>query len=213
MTGSSGHLGEVLAHILGSEGYEVVRLDPAPSPQTQVVGSIEDKSLVQHCVEGVDAIIHIAALHKPHVGTHSREEFVATNVVGTLNLLQAAVAANVRTFVMTSTTSLYGLALVPPPGAPATWITEEIEPIPKNIYGATKCAAEDLCWLFHLDHGIDCIVLRTSRFFPEPDDYEGLRQEYDDANIKVNPEPANRLERPVASRRSAIIRHTSATKF
>ena len=60
------------------------------------------------CVEGVDAVLHAATLHKPHVGSHGRQEFVDTNVTGTLNLLEEAVAAGVGRFVFTSTTSAFG---------------------------------------------------------------------------------------------------------
>jgi UDP-glucose 4-epimerase len=134
----------------------------------------------------VGAVLHAATLHKPHVGTHSRQEFVDTNVTGTLNLLEEAAAAGVRAFVFTSTTSAFGSALVPPPGAPAAWITEDVTPVPRNIYGVTKVAAEDLCQLFHRSHGLPCIVLRTSRFFPEPDDRRAVREAYSDDNAKAN---------------------------
>ena len=65
-------------------------------------------------------------------------------------------------------------------------MTEDVRPVPKNIYGATKTAAEDLCELFHRDHGLACLILRTSRFFPEEDDCEATRQAYDDHNVKAN---------------------------
>ncbi len=135
---------------------------------------------------GVDAVIHAATLHKPHVGSHERAEFVETNVTGTLNLLEAAVAAGVSRFVFTSTTSAFGRALVPAEGEPAAWITEEVTPVPRNIYGVTKVAAEDLCELVWRDHGLPCLILRTSRFFPEPDDRDEVRAAYDDLNLKVN---------------------------
>jgi len=136
--------------------------------------------------QDADAVLHAATLHKPHVGTHSRQEFVATNVTGTLNLLEEAVAAGVGRFVFTSTTSAFGRALTPAPGEPAAWITEDVPPVPRNIYGATKTAAEDLCELVHRDHGLPCLVLRTSRFFPEPDDSADVRAAFDDLNVKVN---------------------------
>ena len=156
------------------------------SPHTNVVGSIADRDLVRRSVEGVDAIVHAATLHKPHVGSHRRQDFVDTNVTGTLNLLEEAVAAGVGRFVFTSTTSTFGRALVPPAGAPAAWITEDVTPVPRNVYGATKTAAEDLCELVHRDHGLPCLILRTSRFFPEADDRDEIRAAYDDANLKVN---------------------------
>ena len=69
---------------------------------------------------------------------------------------------------------------------PAAWITEEVAPVPRNIYGVTKTAAEDLCELFHRDHGLPCLILRTSRFFPEADDRDDVRAAYEDANLKLN---------------------------
>jgi UDP-glucose 4-epimerase len=186
VTGSAGHLGEALVRVLGAEGHDIVGLDILASDHTSVVGSIVDRTCVRRCVEGADAILHAATLHKPHVGSHGRQDFVDTNVTGTLNLLEEAVAAGVGRFVFTSTTSAFGRALTPPPGAPAAWITEAVAPVPRNIYGATKTAAEDLCELVHRDHGLPCLILRTSRFFPEADDRDEVRARYDDANLKVN---------------------------
>jgi nucleoside-diphosphate-sugar epimerase len=65
-------------------------------------------------------------------------------------------------------------------------VTEDLVPVPRNIYGVTKNAAEDLCELFHRDHGLPCIVLRTSRFFPEEDDSDAIRRAYEDGNVKAN---------------------------
>jgi len=186
VTGSSGHLGEALVRVLAGEGHEVAGLDVLPSPFTSVVGSIADRAVVRECVRGVDAILHAATLHKPHVGSHDRPAFVETNITGTLNLLEEAVAGGVGRFVFTSTTSTFGRALTPPPGAPAAWITEGVAPVPRNIYGTTKTAAEDLCELVHRDHRLPCLILRTSRFFPEPDDRDDVRTAYEDANLKVN---------------------------
>src|SRR3954470_10522541 len=182
VTGSSGHLGEALMRTLDG----AVGLDVLPSPYTSVVGSVADRATVKRALRGVDAVVHAATLHKPHVGSHSRQEFIATNLTGTLNLLEEAVAVGVSRFVFTSTTSAFGRALVPPPGAPAAWITEDVRPVPRNIYGVTKVAAEDLCELAHRDHGLPCLILRTSRFFPEGDDRDDVRAAYPDANVKVN---------------------------
>jgi nucleoside-diphosphate-sugar epimerase len=186
VTGSSGHLGEALMRVSREEGMDVVGLDVLESPYTDVVGSIADRACVRRCMAGVDAVLHTATLHKPHVGSHDRRDFVETNITGTLNLLEEAVAADVGRFVFTSTTSAFGRALAPAQGAPAAWITEDVAPIPRNIYGVTKTAAEDLCELVHRDHGIPCLILRTSRFFPEPDDRDDVRGAYPDANLKLN---------------------------
>ena len=186
VTGSAGHLGEALVRTLRHAQHEVVGLDMLQSSSTTAVGSIVDRACVRRCMDGVQAVFHTATLHKPHVGTHRRQDFVGTNVTGTLNLLEEAVAAGVGSFVFTSTTSVFGDALVPPPGAPAAWVTEEVIPVPRNIYGVTKAAAEDLCQLFHRNHGLACIVLRTSRFFPEEDDDKVTRETYADNNAKAN---------------------------
>jgi UDP-glucose 4-epimerase len=186
VTGSAGHLGEALVRTLRDLNHEVVGLDILGSPFTTSVGSITERSVAMHCMSGVQVVFHAATLHKPHVATHSRQEFVDTNITGTLNLLEAAASAGVGSFVYTSTTSVFGDALVPPPGAPAAWITEEVTPVPKNIYGATKTAAEDLCQLFHRNQGLACIVLRTSRFFPEEDDNDEVREAFSDENVKAN---------------------------
>lgn len=186
VTGSSGHLGEALVRALRSASHQVVGLDTIDSPFTSHTGSIIDRDVVRSCVRGVDAVIHAATLHKPHVATHSRQSFVDTNVTGTLNLLEEAAAAGVGAFVLTSTTSAFGAALTPPPEAPAAWITEDVRPVPRNIYGVTKTAAEDLGELFHRRHGLPCLVLRTARFFPEADDDPAVRAAYDDGNVKAN---------------------------
>ena len=186
VTGSSGHLGEALMRTLPGLGHEAVGIDIVPSPFTTIVTSIADRSAVDAAMRGVEGVLHAATLHKPHVATHSRQAFVDVNVTGTLNLLEAAVANKVRAFIFTSTTSTFGDALTPPRGAPAVWITEDVVPIPKNIYGVTKTAAEDLCRLFHRDQKLPILVLRTSRFFPEEDDVAERRAAFEEANLKAN---------------------------
>ena len=137
-------------------------------------------------MKGVRAIIHTATLHKPHIETHESQDFIDTNLTGTLNLLEEAKQHRVKAFIYTSTTSAFGDALTPRKHNPAVWVTERLKAIPKNIYGVTKSAAEDLCELFYRNYKLSCIVLRTSRFFPEPDDRKAVRQLYEDENAKAN---------------------------
>jgi UDP-glucose 4-epimerase len=186
VTGSAGHLGEALMRTLQGTLHEAVGIDLQPSASTTQAGSITDRATVAQCMHGVDAVLHVATLHKPHMATHSKQGFVDVNITGTLNLLQAAATAQVGAFVFTSTTSAFGDAMLPPPGAPAVWVDEALVPRPKNIYGATKLAAENLCELFHREHGLPCIVLRTSRFFPERDDQPAVRERFGAANVQVN---------------------------
>jgi UDP-glucose 4-epimerase len=186
VTGSAGHLGEALMRTLRARNTEVVGVDVLNSPFTDVVGSIADRAVVDECMRGVTHVLNAATLHKPHVATHARQAFVDTNITGTLNLLEASVANAVQAFIFTSTTSTFGDALTPPAGSPAAWITEDVVPQPKNIYGVTKTAAEDLCRLFHRNHELPVLVLRTSRFFPEEDDVAERAAAYDEANLKAN---------------------------
>jgi UDP-glucose 4-epimerase len=186
VTGSSGHLGEALMRTLRAERRAAAGLDVLPSPFTDVVGSIADRAVVARAMKGVRTVLHTATLHKPHVGTHGRDAFVETNVRGTLILLEEAVSAGVESFVMTSTTSAFGDALRAPPGEPAAWIDETVTPIPKNIYGVTKRASEDLCRLCWRNERLPCLVLRTSRFFPEADDDPEARAAFAPDNLKAN---------------------------
>ncbi|KAK2028225.1 NAD(P)-binding protein [Colletotrichum zoysiae] len=217
VTGSSGHLGAALMLTLPSRGHTPLGLDILPSETTTVVGSVTDRALVASLLARHPSIVHIvhaAALHKPHVGSHPQSAFVDTNITGTLVLLEEAAAATVatpaagddgpgkgrespsriRSFVYVSTTSAFGAALAPAPGLPAAWIDESVAPVPKNIYGVTKRAAEDLCALAHRGGGgLPVVVLRAARFFPEADDDPDRRaslaaaddDDDDGANLKV----------------------------
>jgi UDP-glucose 4-epimerase len=186
VTGSSGHLGEALVRVLREAGRDVSGIDVLPSPFTSVVGSVADRDVVRESLAGVTGVLHTATLHKPHIGSHDRQAFVEVNVTGTLNLLEESVRAGVESFVFTSTTSAFGRALYPGSDAPAAWITEDVVSLPRNVYGVTKTAAEDLCELVQRDSGLPVVVLRTSRFFPEGDDRDDVRSAYEDANSKVN---------------------------
>lgn len=171
---------------LPDRGHEVIGVDILASPFTHRLGSITDRDSVRQSVADVDAVVHAATLHKPHLSSHGRRQFVETNITGTLILLEEAVAAAIDRFIFISTTSTFGRALVPADDEPAAWITEDVRPVPRNIYGTTKSAAEDLCEVIHRDHGLPCLVLKTSRFFPEPDDRGEIRGAYESLNSKVN---------------------------
>ena len=186
VTGSAGHLGEALIRSLKSKEDDLIGIDIKTSAHTMHVGSISDRGFVRRCMSGIDAVLHTATLHKPHIATHTRQDFIDTNVTGTLVLLEEAVSAGVKAFIYSSTTSAFGDAMRPATGEPAVWVTEELQPKPKNIYGVTKIAAEDLCMLIHRNLRLPCIILRISRFFPEDDDNREKRESYSDDNLKVN---------------------------
>jgi nucleoside-diphosphate-sugar epimerase len=187
LTGSSGWLGRFLAPMLRSAGHHVVGLDPAPGRDTEILGSVADRRLVEgaFAAHAFDAVIHAGGLHKPDIARHTAQAFIDVNVTGTLNLLEAARAAGIRRFVFTSTTSLMiSRQIREEKGDAAVWLDESSGPLePRNIYGVTKLAAEGLCRDAHLLHGVNCVVLRTSRFFPEDDD---THRDLSGENMKAN---------------------------
>jgi UDP-glucose 4-epimerase len=174
LTGSSGWLGRFLAPRLRDAGHIVTGLDVAPGPDTTVIGSVSDRDVVEKVFtdHSIDAVIHAGALHKPDIARYPAQAFVDVNVSGTLNLLRAATAAHHDRFIFTSTTSLMISDAVRRNEAKhAIWMDEEWGPIaPRNVYGVTKLAAEGLCRIQYREHGLNCIILRTGRFFPEDDD-------------------------------------------
>ena len=190
LTGSSGWLGRFLAPRLRAQGHEVTGLDVAPGADTDIIGSVAERLLVERVFaeRGIEAVVHAGALHKPDIARYPALAFVDVNVTGTLNLLESAAAAGNDRFVFTSTTSLMiseDIRAGRAGGATrAFWLDEDHAPLePRNIYGATKLAAEHLCRLHHREHGLAVLVLRTGRFFPEEDDtHRGLTG----PNVKAN---------------------------
>lgn len=190
LTGSSGWLGRHLAPRLRADGHVVTGLDVAPGADTDVLGSVADRALVERTfgAHGIEAVIHAGALHKPDIVRYPEDAFRATNVEGTRNLLDAAVKAGHDRFLFTSTTSLMiteDIRAGKTGGATeAAWLDEEFGPLqPRNIYGVTKLEAERLCRRVHDEHGLAVMVLRTGRFFPEEDD---THRDLSGPNIKAN---------------------------
>ncbi|MFL6845991.1 MAG: NAD-dependent epimerase/dehydratase family protein [Allosphingosinicella sp.] len=190
LTGSSGWLGRFLAPRLREGGHEVTGLDVAPGPDTACLGSVAERTLIERVFADhrIDAVVHAGALHKPDIVRYPKQAFVDVNVTGTLNLLEAAVAAGCDRFVFTSTTSLMiseSVRAGKSGGATrAAWLSEDFGPLePRNVYGVTKRAAEQICALVHRERRLPVVILRTGRFFPEEDD---THRHLDGRNIKAN---------------------------
>ncbi|MCJ8521792.1 nucleoside-diphosphate-sugar epimerase [Pseudorhizobium tarimense] len=165
LTGSSGRVGRAVFSALAGK-HHVVGIDRTPSSTTHLVGDFTCQPLLQTALKGADAVIHVAALHAPHVGIVPDEEFRRVNVEGTRLVAELAAAEGVKRLVFTSTTALYGYAVAP---NSCTWIDENTVPQPKSIYHRTKLEAEGV--LENLaSPSLTVRVLRMSRSFPEPGD-------------------------------------------
>jgi nucleoside-diphosphate-sugar epimerase len=182
ITGSSGQLGAAVVRELARRNDEVVGLDLCAGETTAHVGSVNDRDLTFELARGADAIVHTASLHAAHLATHAPHAFVDTNINGTMSLLDAAAHQGVRRFVYTSTTSLYGRAMESDEAA--VWVTEDLRPQPRDIYDVTKLAAEHLCAIAAREHGLTCLSLRVSRFFPEPQRLTAIYRLYRGVDVR-----------------------------
>lgn len=163
VTGAAGLIGSGVAARLLLD-HDVVGLDLRPGPLVQLVANCGEVETWQARLGTIDAIVHTAALHAPHVTMLSQAEFRRTNVEATSRLLDLASAAGASRFVLTSTTSLYGHALEAHDRA--VWVDETLTPQPRDIYDQTKLEAERL--VASAGGSMSVTSLRMSRCFPEP---------------------------------------------
>ncbi len=164
VTGSSGRIGGAIAARL-SLRHQVTGVDLRPGALTTAIADVSDTVRLAALCAGTDAVVHTASLHVPDLAARTEREFREVNVDATRRLLQACGEAGVLRFVYTSTTSLYGDAMLPQAGA-AVWVTEELAPRPRDIYDETKLAAEAAC-ADAARNGLPCVSLRMSRCFDE----------------------------------------------
>lgn len=194
VTGTSGHLGEAIARTLLKQEIDYVGVDIRKSNYTHQIGDLSNKAFTDKVLNDIDYVIHCATLHKPHIVTHTKDQFIDSNIKSTLNLLEGSRIKGIKGFIYTSTTSTFGDSLRPKENKSAIWVTEELRSSPKNIYGVTKNASEELCQLYFRNEKLPCIILKTSRFFLEKDDDLEKRSKYGDLNIKVNEYLNRRLD-------------------
>jgi len=168
VTGSSGKLGSVTVRNLRRAEHDVTGIDLLASDTTDHLLDVQQAEAVIEFTSGYEAIIHAAALHGRHMDlNYSRQSFIDTNITGTLNLLNACVKNGIKRFLFTSTTSIYGNALVD--AEKAVWVTEQLTVQPRDIYDITKQACEELCRDFFEKEQLMTSVYRVGRFLPEPD--------------------------------------------
>jgi NAD dependent epimerase/dehydratase len=169
VTGADGFIGSHLADLLVRSGHRVRalvyynafdsrgwldNLEPAVRDELDVLaGDVRDPHGVRHAMQGCEAVMHLAALIGIPYSYHAPDNYVETNVKGTLNVLQAARALGVGRVIHTSTSEVYGTAQSVP-------ITEEHRIHPQSPYAATKAAADQLALSFHASFALPVTVLR-----------------------------------------------------
>lgn len=161
LTGATGYTGGHLLQAFALRGDEVSVLARRPTeslrPAARVVeGDLRDDAAVRRLVEGVDAVVHVAAVYRTagHPDAYYRE----VNVGGTGRLLEAAAAVGVRRFVHTSTVGVHGHVEHPP--------ADETAPFrPGDIYQQTKVEGEELAWRFHRERKVPVCVVRPGAIY------------------------------------------------
>jgi NAD dependent epimerase/dehydratase len=169
VTGAAGFIGSHLVGALVADGAAVralVRydsrsshghldlLEPAVRAEVEVVaGDVRDGPTVDRAVAGCDTIFHLAALVAIPYSYIAPEAYVATNIGGTLNILESARRSAVRCVVHTSTSEVYGTAQVTP-------MTEQHPLRPQSPYAASKAAADHLALSYHASFATPVVVVR-----------------------------------------------------
>lgn len=189
VTGGGGTLGTALVPLLLAAGHEPVLLDVQPltadesTPETgawvaTIAGDVRKGDDVRHAAEGVDLIVHAAAIHGIHLATHTPRDFHDLNVTGTFNVWEAAVAERVKGVVFSSTMGVYGESRRPVGEDDVVAVHEDLPLLPGDVYGYSKVAGEEMCRLHWRADRIPSVALRFGMFVPEPFFRYGIRLLY-----------------------------------
>ena len=169
VTGGAGFIGSHLVEALLQQGQRVRVFDNLATGRLEnlapvrphiefVQGDIRDEAVVEQAMAGVELVFHLAALVSVPQSMARPHEAESINVVGTLNLLQAARAAGVRRLMLSSTCAIYG-------DEPTLPKIESMPPQPQSPYAISKLAAEQYCQLFAAAFGLETVVLRYFNVF------------------------------------------------
>lgn len=175
VTGGTGFIGPNIVRLLLDEGHQVAVLDNLqsgyrknldPFPQVQFVeGDVRDAKAVAQCAAGAEVIFHLAASVGNTRSIENPIEDSQINVLGTLNVLEAARHGGVRKMVFSSSAGIFGELKTLP-------IREDHPAEPDSPYGASKLGAEKLCLAYAKLYELEAICLRYFNVF-------GVNQRYD----------------------------------
>ena len=138
VTGASGFLGKAVMTLLADQKQRAIGLDPRPSATTQVVDDLSDRSKLTKLLanEKITHVIHAGGVSGPMVLADDPVEVISINVLGSLNLLYAAMDAGVRAFIYCSSAAALGSFHESAP------VDENYPLRPNNTYSASKAAME-----------------------------------------------------------------------
>jgi UDP-glucose 4-epimerase len=169
VTGGAGFIGSHVAQNLIRNGHKVIILDNlsggfkdnVPEGVALIQGSVTDKSLVERIFgeHRIDYVYHLAAYAAENLSHFIRRYNYETNLIGSINLINASILHEVKCFVFTSSIAVYGRNQLP--------MTEEIVPIPIDPYGVSKLAVEQDLRAAHDIFGLPHIVFRPHNVYGE----------------------------------------------
>lgn len=178
VTGGAGYIGSIVAKQLVDAGHEVIVLDNlenghrsavVPGAELVVADLLDREALGNVVTPELDGVLHFAALALVSESVSHPERYYATNVGGTLNLLEAMDGAGVARLVFSSTCAVYG----EPDEVP---IKETAVPRPVNAYGASKLSVDLMIRDFCRAHGLGAVSLR---YFNVAGACDGLGEDHD----------------------------------
>jgi nucleoside-diphosphate-sugar epimerase len=165
VTGSSGFIGLPVARHLAAEGGQVIGLDPVPPPEGElgfeaISGDLGDVHRIYRLLaQGeINTVVHCGAISGPMLAREDPFLICDANVIGTINLLEAARMSGVRRFVYCSSASAYGDTLPGP-------VPDDAPLRPKDLYGATKAASDLILGAYRQQYGVDSVSLRISNAY------------------------------------------------
>lgn len=170
ITGAAGVLGQLVTELAAADGHRLRLTDALPLPETSahefVPADLSDDAQTQGLCEGIDQVLHIAAIHPWK--QYTAQQYLDLNIKGTHNIVAEAARARVQRFILTSSVSAQGYNVAP--DAPLPWNEESPCRPTDSLYSITKHAGEQFCRMYQQTAGLTWLALRPGGFSPRPEE-------------------------------------------